>query len=618
MSSGSEQNGSDHSQKPKSVLSRPIGGVSIFGGNPGLLGDLKSRLKKTNPSEEERVDPQSSQNTPDIPSPSTQNSVIEESLVSPTGGNSKTSSTPNSESTDGLLPNLTRHRARKPQTRRPTFRHSTLVVPLETDLVNSSTKIGTDWDELNRFFGPLNSEGNRVSLSPKPRVVSVALPTVPGVSRPKPKKSESESETESQSETESDSSDSEPQMMAPNSTLAKSDKNTPESSEGDTGVPSQELSKLEAASPVAEPQDKVGVEPSSESSGIELEAPVNSSLDAISISSKSPSVGISESNKELTTKEVTGTEIYGSKLDSTTSPTVKTPLATETKSASSASAASVPSAKPSAPTFLSPESTKTRSSFAASISESTIKYEGSPEAITPEKTDEVLPLTTLRSRSVLSATEEKTTETKDPVDSSSKRPPLTPSETPKPECSPKIASSGKPLPSDLEPDIRPTGPPIRNFVGLYPTLPDFVTRSPATIKPNPISAASEGSGTPPTATLVTEPRPTDSATEAPLANSQSTTSSSSSSYSSSSSSESSPPTPEKPIPPPRPSKPPKPKNLLEKLKDLPTYPEPRLCDYVNASRVNSNSKVEILKVKEHLLEELETVYYDPLLQNDDK
>ncbi|TPP63982.1 hypothetical protein FGIG_07263 [Fasciola gigantica] len=140
MSSDQEPNGPEPPKVPKPAINRPVGGVSIFGGNPCLLGDLKARLRKSNSSEDDSTTVQSSKNPSETYSPINANAVINE------------------------IP-LSHRRARKPNTRPPTIRFSKFPMSSDADVNDLSDKKENDSDELNKFFNPIENEAEIASSS---------------------------------------------------------------------------------------------------------------------------------------------------------------------------------------------------------------------------------------------------------------------------------------------------------------------------------------------------------------------------------------------------------------------------------------------------------------------
>ncbi|THD27154.1 hypothetical protein D915_002134 [Fasciola hepatica] len=169
MSSDQEPNGSEPPKVPKPAINRPVGGVSIFGGNPCLLGDLKARLRKSNSSEDDSTSVQSSKNPSETCSPINTNTVINEipsSLsLNDAGTRPQSPSSLTSQTTNDQLVNLTLRRARKPNTRPPTIRFSKFPTSPDADVDDSSDKKEDDSDELNKFFNPIESEAEIASSS---------------------------------------------------------------------------------------------------------------------------------------------------------------------------------------------------------------------------------------------------------------------------------------------------------------------------------------------------------------------------------------------------------------------------------------------------------------------
>ncbi|KAF8571095.1 hypothetical protein P879_01273 [Paragonimus westermani] len=142
---------------PKPRTGRPAGGVSLFGTNPGLLGEMRARMRKfdtantdasENPNDSQSNDVSSS--PPKLASYSTNVHSTSDQVekTEPTVSNSKT------ENSNSLLLNLTENRARRPRTRPPSFRPtSSMLLTINTDTLDSTE------EKLSGFFNLQNVDG---------------------------------------------------------------------------------------------------------------------------------------------------------------------------------------------------------------------------------------------------------------------------------------------------------------------------------------------------------------------------------------------------------------------------------------------------------------------------
>ncbi|KAF7232912.1 hypothetical protein EG68_07619 [Paragonimus skrjabini miyazakii] len=146
---------------PKPHMGRPAGGVSLFGTNPGLLGEMRARMRKfditnTDASDSPTVSP-SNEVLSSPPKPTSYPTDIHSTSdqvekARPTVSDSK------AENSNSLLLNLTENRARRPRTRPPSFRPiSSMLLPINTD--NPDCAARTTEEKLSGFFNLQGVDG---------------------------------------------------------------------------------------------------------------------------------------------------------------------------------------------------------------------------------------------------------------------------------------------------------------------------------------------------------------------------------------------------------------------------------------------------------------------------
>ncbi|CAL8098274.1 unnamed protein product [Calicophoron daubneyi] len=158
MDLGSKQNDSG-TGGPKKMINRPAGAVSLFGSNAAILGEVKSRLRKKDPSPEEEIVKETivpaSEAVPRFDD-------VEWNSIKP---RRRTRSTGRDDVSPRLLTNLNQGRARKPRTRPPTVYLAGLP-PFNTEnVLPSGDAVDTSSAQLENFFPNLPPEGTVHSSS---------------------------------------------------------------------------------------------------------------------------------------------------------------------------------------------------------------------------------------------------------------------------------------------------------------------------------------------------------------------------------------------------------------------------------------------------------------------